>query len=130
MSTPNVDPAPSAGTTATPPADTPVIGTETAPVSLNEYAQAWATGMRQHWTPPDLWENGRPALKQSWMWAMYGQHLPDDEQVRLGSRAGTGVLIPFRALFLYLDWIFERWSRVIAAAVLVLAVIQAVHPIF
>lgn len=108
--------------------DTPVIGADTAPVSLNEHAKTWAEQLRGNWTPPDLWNHGRPSLKSSWLWAIKGQHLPDDPRMRTASRAGTGALIPFRALFLGLDWIFERMSRVVAALVLIFAVIQMIHP--
>ncbi|KAA2248682.1 hypothetical protein F0L68_39730 [Solihabitans fulvus] len=128
MSTPTVKPA--SENTTTSPQDKPVIGAETAPVSLGEHTRTWAHGMRRHWTPPDLWEHGRPALKDTWLWARYGQHLPDDEQVRLGSRVTAGIRLPFRALLLYLDWVFERDSRLVAALVLVFVVVQAIHPIF
>lgn len=131
MSTPTTDPPGAGEDTTTPTAqDKPVIGATTAPVSLGEYAQTWASGMRRHWTPPDLWENGRPALKESWQWALYGEHLPDDEQIRRGARVMTAIRLPFRALFLYLDWIFERDSRLVAALLLVLALIQVINPIF
>jgi hypothetical protein len=110
--------------------DRPVIGAESAPVSAAEYARTWADVWRKNWIPPQLWTHGRPSLKASWLWATRGEHLPEDEPVRHASRAGTGALLPFRALFLYLDWIFERWSRVIAAAVLVLAIVQMIHPMF
>jgi hypothetical protein len=110
--------------------NTPVIGAQSAPVSAGQYARTWAEQWRRNWTPPELWTHGRPSLRASWLWAVRGEHLPEDEQMRHASRAGAGALIPFRALFLYLDWIFERPSRVIAAAVLVLAVIQPFHPMF
>lgn len=117
-----------------PAADTPVkpvIGAETAPVSLAEHSKQWAEKTRQHWTPPDVWEKPRPPLKSAWLWARYGEHLPDDEAVRTASRVTAAIRLPFKALFLYLDWIFDRDSRVVAAAVLVLVVIQAVfHPFF
>lgn len=118
------DPAPAAA------AEKLVIGAKSAPISAGDYAKNYAEELRKNWTPPDLWTHGRPSLRASWLWACHGEHLPEDEQVRHASRAGAGALIPFRALFLFLDWIFERWSRVIAAAVLVLAVIQVIHPIF
>lgn len=142
MTTPTVVPAetPTETTTVTDtdaPADTapagpttPVIGAESAPVSAGQYARTWAEQWRRNWVPPQLWTHGRPSLKASWLWALHGEHLPEDEQARHASRAGTGALLPFRALFLYLDWIFERWSRVIAATVLVLTLIQMIHPMF
>lgn len=109
----------------------PVLGAESAPVSLAEHSHLWADKARRHWTPPDVWEKPRPPLKSAWLWARYGEHLPADEAVRNVSRVTAAIRLPFKALFLYLDWIFDRDSRVVAAAVLVLVVIQAVfHPFF
>ncbi|PXY16568.1 hypothetical protein [Prauserella muralis] len=111
--------------------DKPVIGAQSAPVTLAEHSRQWAAQARQQWTPPDLWEHGRPPLKSTWLWARHGQHLPEDEAVRNVSRVTAAIRLPFRALCLYLDWIFDRDSRVVAAVVLVLVVIQAVfHPFF
>ncbi|GAA4672455.1 hypothetical protein [Amycolatopsis dongchuanensis] len=112
------------------PAEQP-LGAESAPVSLADYSKQWADKARRHWTPPDVWDKPRPPLKSAWLWARYGEHLPDDNAVRTVSRVTAAIRLPFKALFLYLDWIFDRDSRVVAAAVLVLVVIQAVfHPFF
>jgi len=112
--------SPVAGSTAA-----PVIGSETAPISLAEHSKQFAERARQHWTPPNVWEQPRPPLKATWLFARYGEHLPDDETVRKASRVTAGLRLPFKALFLTLDWVFDRDSRVVAAALLVLAVIQA-----
>lgn len=114
-------------TNVVPDTDKPVVGAEPAPESLTDYSRKWVAG----WTPPDLWDNGRPSLKSTWLWARYGEHLPDDDTVRAASRVTAVLRLPIRALLLYLDWVFERDSRVVAAALLALVVIQAVfHPFF
>lgn len=110
--------------------DVPAIGAETAPISIGEHASAWASDLRTDWTPPDLWTRGRPPLRDTWLWAVHGEHLPDHVQMGTGCQAAAWVLLPFRALFLSLDWIFERISRVLAAAVLLFAVLQLIHPMF
>jgi hypothetical protein len=118
---------PAGDNTTTP---TPVVGAESAPVSLGDYSREWADKVRTHWTPPELWATSRPPLQATWLWAIRGQHLPEQANVRLAARIGAIASIPFRALFLFLDWLFERWSRVLAAAVLILVVIQMIHPMF
>jgi hypothetical protein len=115
---------------ADPAASKPIIGTKSASVSAGEHAKTFWTQLRRHFTPPDLWANGRPSLQGSWLWAKHGEHLPDDENVRTGSRVVAWILLPFRAVFLYLDWIFDRGSRVVAAAILVFVVLQIINPIF
>lgn len=102
--------------------DKPVVGSEQAPESLGEHTRQWLG----HVTPPDLWRHGRPSLKASWVWAKHGTHLPDEELARLGSRVGAGITIPLRALLLYLDWLLERPSRFLAAALLVTATCLAI----
>lgn len=92
----------------------PVVGAESAPESLPAHTRRWLG----HVTPPDLWRHGRPSLKTSWVWAKHGTHLPDDELARLGSRIGAGITIPVRAVLLYADWLLERPSRFVAAALL------------
>jgi hypothetical protein len=105
--------------------DQPVV--EPAPVSIGEHTRTWAAGLRGRFTPPDLWTNDRPSLRQSWEWAVRGEHLPDDDPVRLTACIVAGITIPLRAVLLYLDWLLEHPSRLVAAAVLVFAVIQAVN---
>lgn len=113
MSTPTTDTASDSGD------GKPVIGTDTAPVSLAEHSRAWATAAQKWVQPPDLWHTERPSLKASWVWAMHGEHLPDVDTARLGSRIGAAITIPARAVLLYLDWLAERPSRLVAAALLV-----------
>jgi hypothetical protein len=108
----------------------PVIGTETAEVSAAEHAKTWWEQMKRQFTPPDIWTKETPPLQSSWLWAKHGQHLPEDEHARTGARGVAMVLLPFEALFLYLAWIFRNGSRVVAAAALVLVVLQIVCPIF
>lgn len=103
--------------------DRPVIGAESAPVSLSEHSRTWAGAARQWVRPPDLWHSERPSLKASWVWALHGEHLPDVDTARLGSRLGAGITIPIRAVLLYLDWLAERPSRLTAAALLVAVVV-------
>lgn len=109
----------------------PVLGAETAPTSLAEHSKQWADKAGKHWTPPDIWNNPRPSLKTLWVRARYGEQLPDDETMRTVSAATAVARFPFLALFAYLSWVFEANSRVAAAAVLVLVVVQAIfHPFF
>jgi hypothetical protein len=115
---------------AAPAAERPVIGATSAPTSLSDHAKQWGNGVVSGFTPPELWTNGRPSLKASWVWARHGEHLPDDDAARLGSRIAAGITIPLRAVLLYLDWLLERPSRFVAALVLVLVIVQILHPIF
>lgn len=108
----------------------PVIGAETAEISAAEHAKTWLEHLKREFTPPDIWSKASPPLQSGWLWAKHGKHLPDDEQVRTGSCGVAMVLLPLEALFLYLAWIFRRGSRVVAAAALVLVVLQIVCPIF
>lgn len=89
--------------------------------SIREHARTVAT----HWRPPDVWNHDRPCLKASWEWAAHGEHLPDDEGVRLGSRVATGLLLPLQAAALWLAWVTERGSRVLAAALLITLLVLA-----
>lgn len=93
----------------------------TARPSIREHARTVAT----HWRPPDVWNHDRPCLKASWEWAAHGEHLPDDEGVRLGSRVATALLLPLQAAALWLAWITERGSRTLAAALLITCLILA-----
>lgn len=105
--------------TDTPDDDTPApVGAEPAPVSLSDHLRAWPAAIQKWAQPPDLWNEGRPSLRQSWIWARHGEHLPDVDVARLGSRIGAGITIPARALLLGIDWTLERPSRLVAAALL------------
>jgi hypothetical protein len=96
-----------------------------APTPAQVAAQLHARAVR-HWMPPDLWNNGAPPLKETWDFARYGEHVPEDEAARAGSQIATAITIPLRALWLYLDWLSRRLSRLIAAAVLVFVLIMVV----
>src|SRR5699024_1392822 len=103
-------------------AATTVVGADAAPVSLSHHVSEWAKNI----TPPDLWRNGRPPLKRSWTWARHGQHMPNDDTARMGTQIGAWITLPLRAVCLYLDWLLERPSRAVFAAVLITSVVLAV----
>jgi|SRR5699024_4679808 len=100
-----------------------VVGAESAPSSLSHSLSDWAAAF----TPPDLWRTGRPPLRTSWTWARHGQHMPNDDTARMGSKIGAYSTLPFRAVLLYLDWLLERPSRFVFATVLVTAFILAIR---
>ena len=77
-----------------------------------------------HFVPPDLWNNPRPSLKSTWMWACHGQHLPDHPTFRAGSRGVAMVTLPLRAVLVYLDWLIERPTRLLALGVLATVVVR------
>ncbi|SFG53448.1 hypothetical protein SAMN05421678_106266 [Actinopolymorpha cephalotaxi] len=80
-------------------------------------------GMR----PPEVWETGRPSLRQVWHYAAYGQWTGQGTVGRiLGITYAVLVTLPALTAGYYLLWVLERPARL--AAALVLAVLCVLTP--
>lgn len=82
--------------------------------------------LAQQFTPPRLWDEQPPPLKATLEWARSGEHLPLEDLSRHGSRGWAWVAVGLRAIALYLDWIFQRGSRTVAALLLFLVINQVI----
>ncbi|GAA2760008.1 hypothetical protein [Actinopolymorpha rutila] len=72
-------------------------------------------GMR----PPEVWETGRPSLRQVWHYAAYGQWTGQDTVGRiLGITYAVLITLPALTAGYYLLWVLERPARLAAALAL------------
>lgn len=102
------------------PAETP-----TAP-TLGEFSRSWAANVRKEFTPPNLWSQERPSLRASWLYARYGEQAAPGSAGRRMCRGSAWLAVPLRGLALFVDWLAERPSRFLAAAVLYLVLAQTI----
>lgn len=102
------------------PAETPTA------LTLGEYSRSWAANVRREFTPPNLWSQERPSLRASWLYARHGEQAGPDSTGRRMCQGSAWFAVPLRALALFVDWLAERPSRFLAAAVLYLVLAQCI----
>lgn len=112
-------------------ADTAVLQDETAPGSDGNANTPIVTvgevfgGVREAFTPPDIWSQERPSLSQIWAYAAHGEWT---NKTGLPRRAGQldaiFIAVPLVALAYTIAWIAERPSRRIATVVLLVLLAQ------
>jgi hypothetical protein len=82
-------------------------------------------GVREAFTPPDIWSQERPSLSQIWAYATHGEWT---NKTGLPRRAGKLdailIAVPLVALAYTIAWIAERPSRRIATVVLLVLLAQ------
>jgi hypothetical protein len=104
-----------------------------APGSPDEHPDTvtWSdylAGLTDAWVPPDIWHQPRPGLADRWAYAARGEWTGDGAIRRAGQVYAVAVAFPAAVLLLLVDWIFERPSR-LAAAALLLAVCSQFPPL-
>ena len=70
--------------------------------------------------PPDLWSDDRPSLRKVWLYGVYGRWTAADGFWRYAGAAwATVVALPITTGLYLLQWLVERPSRFIVAALMV-----------
>lgn len=80
--------------------------------------------LRREFTPPDFIHHDRPSLAKGWAYADRGEWTTKDGALRTAGRVYVLVAAVPRAGLLYIDWIIERPSRLIAAGVLLVLLLS------
>ncbi|PRX92015.1 hypothetical protein [Allonocardiopsis opalescens] len=103
----------------------------TAPEKVHEQQQAKpglkdrARGVVATWTPPEIWAESRPSLRDIHTYATKGDWTSATGRARTaGVWYGRLVAIPVTAGAYYLAWLAERPSRAIATLVLLVCLWQ------
>lgn len=94
--------------------------------TLGSFARAWAKGVRAEFPPPNLWSHARPSLRESWLYARHGGQAAAHGAGRRMCRGSAWLAVPLRAVALFTDWLAERPSRLLAAAVFYLVLAQII----
>lgn len=79
-------------------------------------------------TPPDIWSDKRPSLRDLWLYGVYGRWTQATGPVRVaGALYATVVAFPFHAIGYSVLWIFERPARLLIAATIVALTYLTLH---
>jgi len=82
-------------------------------------------GVREAFTPPDIWSQERPSLSQMWAYAAHGEWT---NKTGLPRRAGqmyaVTVAFPVAGFAYLVAWTAERFARLVAATVLLVLLTQ------
>lgn len=77
------------------------------------------------WSPPDIWSQDRPSLRQVWAYAAHGDWTgPNGTPRRVGQVYALAVAVPVVAVAYTLAWAAERGSRLAALTVLLVLLAQ------
>jgi hypothetical protein len=86
-------------------------------------------GIREAFTPPDIWSQERPSLSQIWAYAARGEWTNKTGLPRRGGQVyAVAVAFPVVGFAYLVAWTAERFARLVAAAVL-LALLAQVPPL-
>lgn len=78
-----------------------------------------ATRMMAAFTPPDIWSEQRPCLRELWLYARHGTQAGTHGSARGWARAwAVLVTLPLALTAYYLAWLAERPARFVAALLL------------
>lgn len=77
----------------------------------------WFDRARVVFTPPDVWAERRPELRQLWAYATRGQQAPETGPARVWARVWAHVALVVTGLAYYAAWLVERPARFAAAVV-------------
>lgn len=79
-------------------------------------------------TPPDIWSDKRPSLRDLWLYGVYGRWTHASGPVRFaGAAYATVIAFPLHAIGYSVLWIFERPARLLIAAILVALTYLTLH---
>lgn len=79
-------------------------------------------------TPPDIWSDKRPSLRDLWLYGVYGRWTHANGPVRFaGATYATVVAFPLHAIGYSVLWIFERPARLLIASTVVALTILTLH---
>lgn len=82
-------------------------------------------GVKDAFTPPDIWAQDRPSLSKVWAHATRGDWTGDTGLPRrIGQAYAIAVAVPLTAVAYVLAWTAERPSRAAAAVVLLVLLIR------
>lgn len=112
-------------------ADTALLQDDSAPGSAPDTNTPIVTvgevfgGVRDAFTPPDIWSQERPSLSQIWAYATHGEWTnPKGGPRRVGQAYAAVVAFPVAGLAYLLAWVAERPSRLLATVVLLVLLAQ------
>lgn len=92
---------------------------DTPDVTASDYVAEIVEWSRSTFTPPDIWSTDRAALHKVWAYACHGEWTTDAGLTRtLGQIYALTVAVPLIAVCAATEWVVERPSRLVAAAVL------------
>lgn len=79
----------------------------------------WLKELRVAFTPPEIWSERRPSLREVWLYAKYGPWTSEYGFVRWMGRAyAWSVALPLHTAGYYLLWIVQRPTRLVTAVLL------------
>lgn len=69
--------------------------------------------------PPDIWSDDRPSLRKIWLYGVYGKWTNVDGVWRVLGAVWASIALAVHAAAYTALWLVERFSRFVAAAVLI-----------
>lgn len=106
-------------TTDTPPAASSELSLKAKVAAHLRAAFKGASRLRGVFSPPEIWSEKRPSLRDVWLYAKSGPWAAESGVWRaLGKWYARVIALPTHAVGYYLLWILERPSRLFAAGLL------------
>lgn len=100
----------------------------TVPGKFAHTQSDWWARWRKEFTPPEIWSEQRPSLRELWLYARYGPWTSESGLFRwLGRAYAWLIALPLHTAGYYLLWVVARPTR-LGAAVLLYAVLAYADP--
>lgn len=84
----------------------------------------WIRDVGALFTPPDIVKEDRPSMRKRWAYASRGEWTARTGVYRRAGQAYAIFAVAVSSVLAYIDWVFERPSRLAAAIALVMLLAQ------